>query len=228
MKAIFLAAVFSLSGLSSHALIITGGATSTEGLGAFTGTFDYTASSATSAQVEINLTNTTLTAGGFLTALAFNNPNDYITSSTLTVTGNSNFSILPADGNIISTGDELKGNPYGDFDIGAAATNSWISGGSPNGGLAVNDTATFTFDLTGSNLDTLTADSFFQTLSSGNAGEGNQAFAVRFRGMTEGAGSDKVIGAPAVPVPEPSTFALFGMACFMFGLVAYRKRNKKS
>ena len=234
LRMITLAASLLLSGVTSQALVITGGGTggtSTSNLGAYTGSFDYTAFSDTSAQIQISLTNTSVASnGGYLTAIAFNNPSDYIQSSTLAMSGNTNFSILPSDGNVINTGDELGGDPYGDFDLGASITNSWIGGGSPTGGLGVGDSATFTFALTGTNLTSLTADTFFQTLSSGNAGEGHQAFAVRFRGFENG-GSDKVIGSagdPGVaPVPEPSTVVLFGMSIFMFGFMALRARNQK-
>ena len=65
------------------------GAGSTEGLGAFTGSFDYAAINATSGTLTINLTNTSpADNSGFITAFAFNNPLDLITAVSLSTNTN--------------------------------------------------------------------------------------------------------------------------------------------
>lgn len=191
-------------------------------LGDYTGSFTYAAANASSAQIVVSLTNTSPVAnGGFITALAFNNPLDLITGVSLAST-DPDFGLLGAS----TFQNGISGSPYGNFDIGASITSSWLGGGAPQPGIGVGNSATFTFNLTGSSLNTLTADTFAQTLSSGNAGGGNKAFVVRFRGF-EDDGSDKVPGTfippnpPPPVVPEPATMMLFGT-----GLVGAFLRKK--
>src|SRR5262245_7676801 len=71
---------------------------STSGLGNFSATFTYTASSATAATIVVSITNTSPAAnGGFLTAFVFNNPDNLITGVSLSSTS--------------STFDTLLGSP---------------------------------------------------------------------------------------------------------------------
>lgn len=248
------AVVLSISGGNSNQY--TSGAQS--GLGAFNGTFEYSYNGGTTATINVSLTNTSNASnGGYITALAFNNPfqdmsrfdsgnpnsgfsDGYLTSGTLSVnSNNSTWQILPSDGNLVNTGDEVSGNPFGYFDLGAAAVDSggnfdWVGSGQPNGGIGVGETSNFVFTVTGdaNDLALLTSESFFSddSLSEGNgAGGGYQNFAVRFRGFDNG-GSDKVVigpdeGSVVNPVPEPSTYAMFGIAFAILGFVGYRKRH---
>src|SRR5262245_65836718 len=87
-----------------------------------------------------------------------------------------------------------KGSPFGHFDFGAGTGGSFEGGGNPSKGLAVGHSATFTFALTGTGLDGLTAASFFSSHSvPPGQGEGPEAFVARFRGFSP-EGSDKVPG----------------------------------
>ena len=170
--------------------------TGLEGLGSYTGSFSYD-----SAQelLTISLTNTSPVAnGGYITAFAFNVPTD---SSVSTVA----FSSTDSDFSLLNGG--IDAQPFGSFDLGAASTSSFQGGGNPTGGIAVGDSATFTFDLTGTALAGLTAADWLAALSSGAQGAGAETFLVRFRGFEDG-GSDKV--PPTKPVPEPGTLALLG------------------
>ncbi len=193
---------------------------STEGLGSFEGTLVY---SSVSSELTIELTNTSdVGNGGYLTAFAFNNPGDAITGASLT-SSMADFDLIGGAG----FDNSIDASPFADFDIGASSTNGkWLGGGSPNDGIAVGDTATFTFTLEG-DLAGLTEQSFLDELN----GPNGQFFAARFRGFENG-GSDKVPGIPTTPptppsaVPEPSTVLLVGVGLLgLFGLG--RKRIKK-
>jgi PEP-CTERM motif-containing protein len=209
-------------------------------LGSFTGTIDYSFTDAANATLAIQLTNTTAAAGGFLTGFAFNNPDDLITGIALSST-NPNFTYL--GGTAFQT--LVPANPYGQFDLGASTGTSWEGDGDPSRGIAVGDSATFTFTLEGNSLDTLTTQSFLSTLSTPPGdGEGVQAFVARFRGLADG-GSDKVVGAatgggievvtttgnpdpplatttPHAPEPGSLTLAGIGLSCLM---VRFRRQR---
>ena len=205
---------------SSQAIPISGNGS----LGNFNGTFSYTFSSATAAELDVTLTNTSNPSnGGFLTGFVFNNPGDHITGVSLTdPSGFSDFTLLGGP----SFNNTIKGAPYGQFDIGAALGGNFQGGGNPGGGIGVGQTASFfKFTLTGSGLDTLTVDSFISELSEGKgSGGGNQFFVARFRGFDDG-GSDKVAATGATPVPEPASIILLGSG--LVSLVAFRRKFKK-
>jgi len=178
---------------------------SESGLGTFDASLMYTAADASNATLVVSLTNTSPAAnGGYITAFAFNNPLDLITGVTLASTSGTFDDLLGGP----SFDDSVNGAPFGDFDIGATTAGNFQGGGPPANGIGVGDTETFTFSLTGSSLDTLSALSFKNALSENVPPDKNpQFFLARFRGFDDG-GSDKV---PAVLVPEPSSIALAGL-----------------
>jgi hypothetical protein len=200
------------------------GSAGLEGLGAFSGTFDYTATDDMHGTVDIVLSNDSLIAG-YLTAFVFNIPTDAVGVSASLTSSNLNFSLLGVALN------GVNGAPFGQFDIGASTFNSFEGGGNPVDGMfnsGPTKTATFSFALTAtSGLGALTATDFLSTLSDGStgAGEGVQAFVARFRGFDVAEGqpdSDKVpLGGTGAPVPEPGTLMLVGMG--VASLVARRR-----
>lgn len=211
-------------GVTSNAwsLPIYGNSTtgSTEGIGSFTGDFQYTSASNTSASILLSLTNTSPAGnGGYITGVALNNPGNLISgvsfSSSLVT---SNFNLIGGS----SFNNSIDGNPFGDFDIGAASTNTWKDGGSPTGGIPIGSTELFTFSLTGTGLAGLTTQSFIDELSFNSPSGQANWLSVRLRGFDDD-GSDKV---PGTPIPEPGTLMLLGSG--LMGVAAYgRKRFKK-
>ncbi len=183
--------------------------------GSFTGSIEYLSGSQS---LVLNLTNTTPFYGGFLTGVALNNPGGVITGMTMNTT-DSDFLLIGGP----SFNNSVSGSPYGDFDFGAALGGNWLGGGSPNPGIPVGGSATFTFNLAGS-LAGLTTESFTQALSD-NTNE-PESLVVRFRGMNCGL-SDKVPGEfdpPPPEIPEPGTYALMGAG---LALVSIFSRFKK-
>src|SRR5262249_31053565 len=145
------------------------------------------------------LTNTSAPSTGYyLTAFAFDKPSNKITGVTFSST-DTNFQLIGSP----SVNGGIKVAPFGTAGLGAAsdlgATLPWEGGGSPNNGLAVGKSATFTFYLTGTGVGNLTEKDFVTALTEGSQGGGPAFLPVRFRG---GAGSDKV---GAVVVPEPAS-----------------------
>jgi hypothetical protein len=172
--------------------------------GIFDSLVTYTYSgSGTSASVTVLLTNTTLPAnGGLITGLALN-PDPLATGLVFNSCTNAAF---------IDCGTPVSAAPFGSFVVGAALGGNWLGGGSPNAGIAVGGSATFTFTISGSAalLGAMTAEDVFND-------ENDRAMVVRFRGGV-GGWSDKVLGC-AMPAP--------GMAAFLGvgGLVGARRRR---
>lgn len=208
-------------------------------LGDYTGSFDYTFTSSTAGTVTVSLTNAATTAaGGKLTGFAFNVPTGATVTAVVYNAAGPNGTALTLVGGP-GFNNSVPGNPFGDFDMGAALGGNLLGGGSPNPGLQIGQSGTYTFDLTGSGLDTLTPASFFAptTVSSNpSAGQGAENFLARFRGFDNG-GSDKVPGdvgqilpdspprgEPEVPtVPEPGTLAAVAA---LGGLGAFARRRR--
>ncbi|MFO0963865.1 MAG: hypothetical protein U0625_13310 [Phycisphaerales bacterium] len=176
-----------------------------EGLGTFSAYVTYSYTSGTTASLSILLTNTSALAnGGYITAIAVN-----------PVGANSASFVSCTDANFDGLGSGVSASPFGTFKTGASTSSSWLGGGAPQSGLAVGESATFTFLLTGSAGD-LAAQSAATVLTR-NDGKG---MAIRFRGFENG-GSDKVLGGGGSNIPGPA--ALAGLA--MLGLVPSRRRR---
>ncbi len=235
------AMAFATSGNSARADIIdiSGG---TGQPGAFSGTIEvkHTPGSST-AQIIVTLTNESPEAnGGFITGFAFNDPSSANGGDINKVTGFTQvydpegappanyMSLLGVNSsNNRLFGNSISGSPYGNFDLGAAVGGDLLGGGAPQPGVEVNQTGTFTFTVTGWNLQNLSAESILGTPSSG----GTASFMVRFRGFNDN-DSDKLVigtktppggGGGAVPAPPGVVLAGLGIASCLFGRVFRRK-----
>ncbi len=196
--------------------------------GQFSGSVEVRSQTTTSAVIEVKLTNisTPLSNGGYLTGFAFNDPNTAskgnisgVTSYTTTYsppTGQA-FTLLgaPTFTNTVST------SPYGNFDIGAAVGGDWLGGGMPQDGLAIGETGTFTFVVSGYNLTNLSAANLLAATSSNYTA----GFVVRFRGFTDGSSDKDIAGIicppppppGAVPAPPGLVLAGMGFGCLLLG-----------
>lgn len=209
---------------SSEAVIFLSGSGN---LGSFSGSFEYTATNSTTATIELSLENTSPAANsGYITAFAFNNPSNLISGITLNPS-DADFALIGSPFN----NNGVNGAPNGLFDIGVSTGGGYEGGGAPQAGIAVGVTETFTFSLTGNNLDTLLEQTFFETTSDGSkgAGDGVESFVVRFRGF-EDEGSDKVpyeggceFQGGCSTVPEPASVLLFSSG--LVGALIKRKRG---
>ncbi len=210
---------------------------STEGIGDFEGKIEVQNISSTSAVIQVTITNISPAAnGGFITGFAFNNPasttNGNITNVTSFSQSYNPEGAPPANVMSLSGGssdpsknfnNNISGSPYGSFDIGAAVGGDLLGGGAPQPGIEVGQTGVFTFNVTGSYLNLLTAMGIITASST----DGTAGMIVRFRGFDDG-GSDKVIsgqvsGAEVVPAPPAVVLAGIGLAGCLFGRSLRRK-----
>ena len=138
---------------------------------------------------------------------------------------------------VASSGDKFKtltnesASPFGTFEYGAAIGGAWLGGSSPTSGIAVGQSRTFLFELSGNSETTagLTAASF---LTNNLPGGTVYPLAVRFRGFANG-GSDKVIGGEPTPPPPtqvvPVPAAVWGgMVLLGFLGAGKRVRSRKA
>lgn len=185
---------------------------STQGLGDFTGTVEYTFTGGNTGTLVVELTNTSEASnGGFLVAFVFRiNSSDGSASATLASTTNAAFLNI--------TGDGLNGAPFGMYDAGAGLNGSYLGGGNPSPGIGVGETDTFSFDIVATDASTLDTMDFL-------TGSGGFDFLTRFRGF-EDEGSDKVPGTTTniIPLPAPAILAAIGLP--MAGLMSMRARRK--
>ncbi len=200
MKHLSMAAAALLAATSTHAsTILFASDPGIEGLGAFTGSMEWSYLGGDTGSLTVTLTNTSPAGnGGFLTGFVFN--------------------VRPAvsvvyDGAMDgwSAVFDESAVPFGVFDTGAALGGDWLGGGSPLGGLGVGSTWSFGFSVTGESsvLAAIVAHDFFDE----SAGIG---FAARFRGFADG-GSDKVTST----LPGPAT-----LAAPLFAAVLGRSRRR--
>ena len=134
--------------------------------GDFTGFFTYTSIDSSHAALSVLLRNTSpADNGGYITEFAFNNPHDQITNVTLTAT-DPDFRVIGGS----SFKNKIGASPYGDFDTGGSISSSLLGGGKPQPGMAAGAAETFTFALTGVNLNLFNELSFVNELSSNGKG----------------------------------------------------------
>ena len=165
---------------------------STENLGGFFANLQYEPvpdSAGTMAILTVTITNITDPAlGGFITGFALNNPGGLIHKVEAGPDFAPGFVLMGA-----TPKNTVKCSPYGFFDFGAALGGNFLGGGSPRAGIAVDSTQTFTFILTGEDLDRLDPYSFRDEHSALNKQDNASGFfVVRFKGFVNG-GSDKAL-----------------------------------
>lgn len=184
------AALCASAGIASADVVNIFGAA---GDSSFTGSLNYTPGTGT---LVVSLTNTTPTAGGFITGFVFNIDSADANASAVLQPGSSPFQGVQ----------NASASPFGTFDAGAALGGNFEGGGNPTVGIAVGATRLFTFLVSASDSASLSASDFYTG--------GTPGFVVRTRGLNNG-GSDKIPG-----VPAPGALTLAGLA----GLAALRRR----
>ncbi len=200
------------SAANAASIVQIGGSagSSLQGLGSFSGSISYTATSqlSTTGALVITLVNTSNAGnGGFITGLLFNiGGGDASSSATLSSASNSFINCMGGGLNA-ATGQHFEG--------GAAIGGQFLGAGDPNPGIAIGQSATFTFDITAADAGRLTAIDFV----AGGSFEFN--FLVRFGGFDDG-GPDS-IGAMVVPLPPAVMIGVLGLA--LVSLAIYLKRR---
>lgn len=150
---------------------------STEGLGKFSATLDYSVLPSGDGQLVVTIANKSPDPnGGFLTGFMFNFVSEDPDAVAILQPG----ALFPFSN---ATGSAA---PFGNFEAGAALGGNWLGGGSPNGGIPIGLSGTFTFLIIAEDAASLTAEDFVK-------GPNQYNFVVRFRGFNNG-GSDKVPG----------------------------------
>jgi hypothetical protein len=186
--------------------------------------FSYAGLTATTARVEVAVTNTSSQWDPRLTGIAFNLPG--------AITGVSSFtSSLSGWSSSHDPNDIDTPGQFGLYDV-AALSGRKFSRGSSSHGIARNATATFAFNLNGAGMLGLSETSFLNLLSydaPGKTDEDAQYFIAHFQRVGFlGRDSDVATpnGPPSTPlthgVPEPTTLLLSGLG--LLGLAAMRQK----
>lgn len=177
-------------------------------------------------QLTFTIFNTSPNGGGlddqYLTAVAFNNPDDSVFSAALVGTASpSTFSFTDGTPNGISTAN------FGSFDFLLAIGGSFDSGGTVTDGVPPLGALTFTVQITGAGSGLLTEASFTSALSTGGP-DGSTWGAVRFRGFSNDAATRTGDADPldVAAVPAPLSLVLVGAGLVSLGAVIRRKAKR--
>jgi hypothetical protein len=173
----------------------------------------YSSSTATTGVLTLVIGNISTAYNPALTGFGFNAPASITSVTAFTST------LSPWGYSFTPDGINTPGN-YGFFDI-AGLTGPNLNGGKPSNGIQINNSATFTFTLAGTNLNLLDVNSFLLLNSSAsNSTSSVQPFIARFQ-RTGPLGQDSDV---ATQVPEHSTILLSTSA--LAGLAWLRRRKK--
>ena len=181
---------------------------SSEGLADFSGTLTYDFVLGDMGVLTVDLTNEIDPGfGGFLTAFIFNvGSEDNDVTATLTSTTNPFFLDAP----------DQNGGSFGNpFVGGAGLMGGFLGGGNRHNGLLPGESGTFTFDITASDAESLSAVDFIL----GGPLEFN--FLARFRGVGDNGRSSDMV--PGEVVPAPGVLVLLGIAA-----LAQRRRRRSA
>lgn len=190
---------------SADSISISGDmANSTDHLGDFVGSLEYTFASEGLGALTVTLTNVSnVDNGGFLTGFIFN--------FGLDDGDDTDTAVLTSATHPFLTAAMQDGAPFGNpFLGGAALGGDWASGGDATQGIGVGETGVFTFDFNSAEAMDLTASDFLE-------GPFEFNFIARFRAFANG-GSDKV---PVIPAPASA--GLLALGALGFG----RRRQRR-
>ena len=156
-----------------------------EGLGMFEGELTLEHMGKRKARVTVTIRNLmSPIEGGYITGIALNNPYDQISSVKFASRNNQNFQVIGAN----RPYNAVKALPYGLFDFGVAVggdfnlNNEYQLGLAPDMGSSVH---TFVFNITGDDLDILSAQDFVNESSKRRGGEQIASFVVKFKGLND-------------------------------------------